>query len=169
MASMSKALQTILTKRNEAGSLRDDPSRVSHTAPREATVKFPKRSDVQPEQQAIEKYIPKRAISDPVKLGSQTVQAVDVIGQMASTHIEDVAAEIEKGCLEVCTELRAISDGIRISTIEASSRVAVWCDRVNGLVAGIRHVQDALQPAVSREVENAEVEPDIERRMYEGG
>lgn len=129
---------------------------------------FPKRSDVKVQEQPIEKYIPKRAVNDPVKLGSQTVQAVDVIGQMASSNIEDVASEIEKGCIEVCTELRAISDGIRVSTIEASARVAMYCDRVNGLVAGIRHVHEALQPVVSREVVDVEVE-DVERRMYEGG
>lgn len=130
--------------------------------------KFPKRSDIKVKEHPIEKYIPKRAVNDPIKLGSQTVQAVDVIGQMASSNIEDVAAEIEKGCIEVCTELRAISDGIRISTIEASARVAMYCDRVNGLVAGIRHVHEALLPVASREVEDTEVE-NVERRMYEGG
>lgn len=135
---------------------------------RTAEPKFPKRSDVKVQEQPIEKYIPKRAVNDPVKLGNQTIQAVDVIGQMASSNIEDVAAEIEKGCIEVCGELRAISDGIRISTIEASARVAIYCDRVNGLVAGIRHVHEALLPIASREVEDVEVE-NVERRMYEGG
>jgi hypothetical protein len=116
---------------------------VSHT-PKEATVQFPKRSDVKPQEQSIEKYVPKRAVNDPVKLGSQTIQAVDIIGQMATSNIEDVITEIEKGCDDICSELRALADGIRISTIEASSRIASYCDRVNGLVMGIRKVQDVI-------------------------
>lgn len=172
---LSKVLQTILMRETPDQSLaRMRVSHtLSHTTIQEAKmsvsdeVKFPKRGSIKV-QEPIEKYIPKRAVNDPVRLGSQTVQAVDVIGQMASSNIEDVATEIEKGCAEVCSELRTISDGIRVSTIEASARVAMYCDRVNGLVAGIRHVHDALQPTASREMEAAEVE-DVERRMYEGG
>lgn len=128
-------------------------------------VNFPKRSDVKSQEQPIEKYIPKRAVNDPVRLGSQTVQAVDVIGQMATSNIEGVAREIEQGCAEICSELRSIADGIRVSTIEASARVAMYCDRVNGLVAGIRQVQDALHPVASREVGDNEVIAQTNSRM----
>lgn len=128
---------------------------------------FPKRSDVKPKEQMVEQYIPKRAVNDPVRLGSQTVQAVDVIGQMATANIEGVAREIEQGCSEICSELRSIADGIRVSTIEASARVAMYCDRVNGLVNGIRQVQDALHPVASREVSDNEIIAEVERRVAE--
>lgn len=132
-------------------------------------MQFPKRESVKPEQ-AIEKYIPKRAVNDPVRLGAQTIQAVDVIGQMAVSNIEDVIVEVRKGCDEICSELQALADSVRINTIEASSRIASYCDRVNGLVAGIRHVQELVQPQPSRDVPSNTIE-EVETRMYhsEGG
>lgn len=162
MPTMSKALRTILKTNTD----KVDNSRVSHTQlPKEAKVNFPKRNDVQP-QQAIEKYIPQRALHDPVKLGTQTVQAVDAIGSIASSSIENVIEEIEKGTTELVSELHALADGIRVSTVEASCRVAAWCDRVNGLVAGIRHVQDIIQPAPAREAPATTIN-DVEKRMNE--
>lgn len=164
MASMSKALRTILKQSND-----QIQPRVTHTQlPKEAKVNFPKRTDVQPRdtQQAIEKYIPQRALHDPVKLGTQTVQAVDAIGSIASSSIENVIEEIEKGTTELVGELHALADGIRVSTVEASCRVAAWCDRVNGLVAGIRHVQDIIQPAPAREAPATTIS-DVEKRMNE--
>lgn len=120
-------------------------------------VQFPKRSSVKPEQ-PIEKYIPKRSVNDPVKLGSQTIQAVDMIGQMAVANIEDVIGQVRKGCDEICNELQSLADSIRISTIEASGRIGSYCDRVNGLVQGIRKVQEIIDtPANERDVSNDEI------------
>lgn len=67
--------------------------------------------------------------SDPVRLATITMRAVDEIGEGAAAEIEKTAAAIEAGAKEKADKLRQLAEAVRAQSRIAAEHVADFCER----------------------------------------
>jgi hypothetical protein len=82
--------------------------------------------------------------SNPLRLASATVQAVDQLGVATAGEIEKTADEILKGATEIAGKLRELATAIRQHTEIASEQVAGFCDRATSVFEGVVELQQKL-------------------------
>jgi hypothetical protein len=75
--------------------------------------------------------------SDPLRLASATIQAVDRIGEATSEEIERTADEVMRGATEIAENLRALANAIREHSRIANEHVAGFCDKATTVLAGV--------------------------------
>jgi len=88
-------------------------------------------------------YMP--AKTDPVRLASATIQAVDRIGAATSEEIEKTADEIMRGATEIAEKLRALASAIREHSKVANEHVTGFCNKATSVLEGVRDLQQKLQ------------------------
>jgi hypothetical protein len=79
--------------------------------------------------------------TDPIRLASATIQAVDRIGEATSEEIERTADEIMRGATEIAEKLRALANAIREHSKIANEHVAGFCDKATTVLEGVRDLQ----------------------------
>ena len=82
--------------------------------------------------------------SNPLRLASTTIKAVDQLGLTTSDEIERTADEIMQGATEIATKLRELATAIREHTEIASEQVAGFCDRATSVFEGVVELQQKL-------------------------
>lgn len=82
--------------------------------------------------------------SDPVRLATVTMEAVDRIGTAAADEIERSADELEKGAAEIGKKLRELADAIRGNSKVASGHVTEFCEKSMAVLGTIREAQAKL-------------------------
>jgi hypothetical protein len=85
------------------------------------------------------------AKSDPARLASATIQAVDRIGAATSEEIEKTADEIMRGATEIAERLRALAGAIREHSKIANEHVSGFCDKATSVLEGVRDLQQKLE------------------------
>jgi hypothetical protein len=98
-------------------------------------------------------YAPVR--TDPVRLASATIQAVDRIGAATSEEIENTAEEIMRGASEIAEKLRELAGAIREHSRIANEHITGFCDKATAVLEGVRGLQQKL------EVNGAESEMEV--------
>ena len=98
--------------------------------------------------------------SDPVRLASATIQAVDRIGAATSEEIEKTADEIMRGASEIAEKLRELASAIREHSRIANEHVTEFCDKATSVLEGIRSLQHKLE-VNGREPEPTPAEGDM--------
>jgi hypothetical protein len=96
--------------------------------------------------------------TDPIRLASATIQAVDRIGEATSEEIERTADEIMRGATEIAEKLRALANAIREHSKIANEHVAGFCDKATTVLEGVRD----LQLKLDRNKAEAEVQEPVE-------
>jgi hypothetical protein len=97
--------------------------------------------------------------SNPLRLASVTVQAVDQMGAITAGEIEKTAEEIILGATEIADKLRELADTIRRHTEIASEHVESFCSKAACVFEGIVELQEKLRlNAHKPEAEEAEGE-----------
>jgi hypothetical protein len=76
--------------------------------------------------------------SDPIRLASATIQAVDRIGEATSEEIERTADEIMRGATEIAEKLRALATAIREHSKIANEHVSGFCEKATTVFEGVR-------------------------------
>jgi hypothetical protein len=102
------------------------------------------------------------AKSDPIRLASATIQAVDRIGAATSEEIENTADEIMRGATEIAEKLRTLAGAIREHSKIANEHVADFCDKATAVLEGVRDLQiklDDNQPAAAANEVEADAPP----------
>jgi methyl-accepting chemotaxis protein len=95
--------------------------------------------------------------SDPLRLASATIQAVDRIGAATSEEIEKTADEIMRGATEIAEKLRELAGAIKEHSRIANEHVAGFCDKATSVLEGVRGLQQKLEAnACEPEVEAPE-------------
>jgi hypothetical protein len=79
--------------------------------------------------------------SDPVRLASATIQAVDRIGEATSEEIERTADEVMRGATEISEKLRALASAIREHSKIANEHVSGFCEKATTVFEGVRDLQ----------------------------
>lgn len=82
--------------------------------------------------------------SNPSRLASATIQAVDQLGVTTAGEIEKTADEIIRGATEIAAKLRELAAAIREHTEIASEQVAGFCDRATSVFEGVVELQQKL-------------------------
>jgi hypothetical protein len=83
--------------------------------------------------------------SDPIRLASATIQAVDRIGAATSEEIEKTADEIMRGATEIAEKLRALASAIREHSKIANEHVSGFCNKATSVLEGVRDLQQKLE------------------------
>jgi hypothetical protein len=83
--------------------------------------------------------------SDPIRLASATIQAVDRIGAATSEEIEKTADEIMRGATEIAEKLRALATAIREHSRIANEHVSGFCSKATSVLEGVRDLQLKLE------------------------
>jgi hypothetical protein len=83
--------------------------------------------------------------SDPIRLASATIQAVDRIGAATSEEIEKTADEIMRGASEIAEKLRALATAIREHSRIANEHVSGFCSKATSVLEGVRDLQLKLE------------------------
>jgi len=83
--------------------------------------------------------------SDPIRLASATIQAVDRIGAATSEEIEKTADEIMRGATEIAEKLRALATAIREHSRIANEHVSGFCTKATSVLEGVRDLQLKLE------------------------
>jgi len=96
--------------------------------------------------------------SDPIRLASATIQAVDRIGAAASEEIERTADEIMRGATEIAERLRALASAIREHSKIANQHVSGFCSKATSVLEGVRDLQLKLEVNESDAEEEGAVE-----------
>src|SRR5580693_8331443 len=96
--------------------------------------------------------------SDPIRLASATIQAVDRIGAATSEEIERTADEIMRGATEIAEKLRALATAIREHSRIANEHVSGFCSKATSVLEGVRDLQLKLEINESEAEENEAVE-----------
>jgi hypothetical protein len=84
------------------------------------------------------------ANTNPLRLASATVQAVDQLGVATAAEIERTADEIMRGATEIAAKLRELANAIRQHTEIASEQVAGFCNRATSVFEGVVELQQKL-------------------------
>src|ERR1700682_85641 len=74
------------------------------------------------------------AKTDPLRLASATIKAVDQIGIATSDEIEKTADEIMRGATEIAGRLRELANAIREHSRIANEHVAGFCDKATSVL-----------------------------------
>ena len=82
--------------------------------------------------------------TNPSRLASATIQAVDQLGVTTAGEIEKTAEEIIRGATEIAAKLRELATAIREHTEIASEQVAGFCDRATSVFEGVVELQQKL-------------------------
>ena len=88
-------------------------------------------------------YAPVR--TDPARLASATIQAVDRIGAATSEEIENTAEEIMRGATEIAEKLRELAGAIREHSRIANENNTGFCDKVTAVLEGVRRMQQKME------------------------
>jgi hypothetical protein len=86
--------------------------------------------------------------TDPMRLASVTLKAVDQIGAGAGDEIDRAAAQIEAGAKEIADLLRELSAAVRDHCAIAAERVSAFCERSNEVLGTIRGLKDRISAQV---------------------
>jgi hypothetical protein len=89
--------------------------------------------------------------TDPMRLASATIQAVDRIGEATSEGIEETADEIMQGATEIAEKLRALATAIREHSRIANEHVTGFCNKATSVLDGIRNLQQKLNGGEAEE------------------
>jgi hypothetical protein len=84
------------------------------------------------------------ANTNPLRLASATVQAVDQLGVATAAEIERTADDIMRGATEIAAKLRELANAIRQHTEIASEQVAGFCNRATSVFEGVVELQQKL-------------------------
>ena len=84
------------------------------------------------------------ANTNPLRLASATVQAVDQLGVATAAEIERTADDIMRGATEIAAKLRELANAIRQPTEIASEQVAGFCNRATSVFEGVVELQQKL-------------------------
>jgi hypothetical protein len=82
--------------------------------------------------------------SNPLRLASATIQAVDQLGVATSNEIEKTADEIMRGASEIADKLRELADAIRQHTEIASGHVETFCTKATSVFESVIELQEKL-------------------------
>jgi hypothetical protein len=82
--------------------------------------------------------------SNPLRLASATIQAVDQLGDAASNEIEKTADEIVRGATEIADRLRELANAVRQHTEIASGHVESFCSKATSVFEGVIELQEKL-------------------------
>ncbi len=105
--------------------------------------------------------------SNPLRLASATIQAVDQLGVTTAAEIEKTADEILRGATEIATKLRELASAIRQHTEIASEQVAGFCDRATSVFEGVVELQQKLVLNGRSPATNGHKAP-VEEENYDG-
>jgi methyl-accepting chemotaxis protein len=105
--------------------------------------------------------------TDPLRLATATIQAVDRIGESAAEGINQTAEEIIRGADEIAEKLRELAEAIKSHSKVAHQQVAIFCDKATSVLEGIRTLQEGLA-GPAQEAEVAATSDDIPRFLSEG-
>jgi hypothetical protein len=83
--------------------------------------------------------------TDPIRLASATIQAVDRIGEATSEEIDITADEIMRGATEIAEKLQELANAIREHSKIASEHVTEFCEKATSVFDGIRELQQRLE------------------------
>jgi hypothetical protein len=98
--------------------------------------------------------------SDPIRLASATIQAVDRIGAATCEEIERTADEIMRGATEIAEKLRELAGAIREHSKIANEHVSGFCNKATSVFEGVRDLHLKLE-VDEREAEIETVEDEI--------
>lgn len=84
------------------------------------------------------------ARTNPVRLATVTIEAVDRIGLVASGEIDKAADDFICGANEVADNLRKLATAIREHSKVASVHVSDFCNKATTMMEGIRDLQNRL-------------------------
>jgi predicted RecB family endonuclease len=82
--------------------------------------------------------------TDPVRLASATIQAVDRLGAATSEEIEKTADEIMRGANEIAEKLRELAEAIREHSKIANAHVSGFCNKATSVFEAVRDLQSKL-------------------------
>jgi hypothetical protein len=82
--------------------------------------------------------------SNPLRLASATLRAVDQLGVTTSDEIEKTADEILRGAAEIAGKLRELAEAIRHHTEIASGHVESFCKTATSVFEGVIELQEKL-------------------------
>ena len=82
--------------------------------------------------------------SNPLRLASATIQAVDQLGVTTADEIEKTADEILRGAGEIAGKLRELAEAIRHHTEIASGHVESFCKTATSVFEGVIELQEKL-------------------------
>jgi hypothetical protein len=85
------------------------------------------------------------AKSDPIRLASAIIQAVDRIGAATSEEVEKTADEIMRGATEIAEMLRSLASAIREHSKIANEHVSDFCDKATSVFEGVRDLHQELE------------------------
>jgi hypothetical protein len=107
--------------------------------------------------------------SDPIRLASATIQAVDRIGEATSEEIERTADEIMRGATEIAEKLRALASAVREHSKIANEHVSGFCEKATTVFEGVRDLQLKLdQSKASIEEERVQDLPPLPSLVRKG-
>jgi hypothetical protein len=98
--------------------------------------------------------------TDPIRLASATILAVDRIGAATSEEIEKTADEITRGAAEIAQKLQELANAIREHSKIANEHVATFCEKATSVFDGIRDLQQKLE-VNERKAEIETADPEI--------
>jgi hypothetical protein len=82
--------------------------------------------------------------SNPVRLASATIQAVDQLGVATANEIEKTADEIMRGAAEIADKLGELANAIRQHTEIASGHVESFCSKATSVFESVIELQEKL-------------------------
>jgi hypothetical protein len=94
--------------------------------------------------------------TDPLRLASATIQAVDRLGAATSEEIEKTADEIMRGATEIADKLRELAGAIREHSKIANEHVSGFCNKATSVFEAVRDLQSKLELNEPAEIEGAE-------------
>jgi methyl-accepting chemotaxis protein len=83
--------------------------------------------------------------TDPLRLASATIQAVDRLGAATSEEIEKTADEIMRGANEIAEKLRELAGAIREHSKIANEHVSGFCNKATSVFETVRDLQSKLE------------------------
>ena len=83
--------------------------------------------------------------SNPLRLASATIQAVDQLGVSTSDEIGKTADEIMRGATEIVERLSDLAKAIRQQTEIASEHVAGFCGKATSVFEAVIELQETLR------------------------
>lgn len=98
--------------------------------------------------------------TDPIRLASATIQAVDRLGAATSEEIDKTADEIMRGATEIAEKLRELAEAIREHSKIANVHVSDFCNKATSVFEAVRDLQMKLE-GTEREAEIEKVEDEI--------